>query len=465
MRRLYQKIYLVFLASLIAVVVLSGVAWRIGQANAPRSEALELAGKLAGAALPPPDAPPEMLQQALERLGGRSGIDIALFDKNRALIVKVGRPLPQPTAVGESGVGLRGRGPAWTFRLPDGRWLVARMPLRPAGPLIGLVFFLSAMAITIAVFSYPVVRGLTRRIERLQAGVETLGAGNLATRVAVEGRDEVAQLAASFNRAASRIEELVGAHRLLLANASHELRTPLSRIRLGLELFEAKPDAKIKADIARDIAELDDLIEEILLASRLDVAAAPPAAEDVDLLALLAEECAHYDGCILDGELVVLRGDARLLRRLVRNLLDNAQRHGRPPTRVELRHDGPRAWLFVTDAGEGIPPKECERVFLPFHRLRGDRKGAGLGLALVRQIARLHGGDARVMPRPDAPSSIVVELAPTLLSAASSPQAGGGGHKPSPAGGEGREAADGQCQNSHLPERDENDRSRPVQGR
>jgi len=421
MRRLYQKIYLVFLASLIAVIMISGVAWRVGQANAPHGEALELAGELARAALPP-EAPPQVLQRAMEKLGRRAHLDIALFDQNRALVVQVGKPLPQPTSIGEDGGWLRrdGRGLAWTLRLPDGRWLVARTPLRPAGPLLGLVFFLAATAIAIAVFSYPVVRGLTRRIERLQAGVETLGAGNLGTRVAVEGRDEVAQLAASFNRAASRIEELVGAHRLLLANASHELRTPLSRIRLGLELFEAKPDAKAKADIARDIAELDSLIEEILLASQLDVAAAPLAAEEVDLLALVAEECAHYDGCTLDGELVVLRGDARLLRRLVRNLLDNALRHGRPPTRVELRRSGKRALLSVTDAGDGIPPPERERVFLPFHRLRGDRKGAGLGLALVRQIARLHGGDARVTPRPDAPSCIVVELAPTLPSPANS---------------------------------------------
>jgi signal transduction histidine kinase len=432
MRRLYQKIYLVFLASLIAVVMISGVAWRIGQANVPHNEALDLAGKLAGAALPA-DAPPQELQRALERLAGRSRIDIAVFDKNRALVMKVGKPLPEPTSAGESSGWLRGPGgPAWTFRLPDGRWLVARVPLRPAGPLLGLIFFLAAMAVAIAVFSYPVVRGLTRRIERLQAGVETLGAGNLATRVAVEGRDEVAQLAASFNRAASRIEELVGAHRLLLANASHELRTPLSRIRLGLELFEAKSDAKIKAEIARDIAELDSLIEEILLASQLDVAAAPPTAEDVDLLALVAEECAHYDGCTLDGELVVLRGDPRLLRRLVRNLLDNAQRHGKPPTRVELWRNGERALLSVTDAGDGIPPAERERVFLPFYRLRGDRKGAGLGLALVRQIARLHGGDARVSPRPHAPNSIVVELAPALPLRASSPKAGEGQRKPSP---------------------------------
>src|SRR5579871_5330179 len=414
MRRLYQKIYLVFLASLIAVVMISGVAWRIGQANVPHNEALDLAGKLAGAALPA-DAPPQELQRALERLAGRSRIDIAVFDKNRALVMKVGKPLPEPTSAGESSGWLRGPGgPAWTFRLPDGRWLVARVPLRPAGPLLGLIFFLAAMAIAIAIFAYPVVRGLTRRIERLQTGVETLGAGNLATRVAVEGRDEVAQLAASFNRAAARIEELVGAHRLLLANASHELRTPLSRIRLGLELYETKHDPKIKADLARDIAELDDLIEEILLASRLDVAVAPPAVEDVDLLALAAEECARYDDCILDGEAVTVRGDARLLCRLLRNLLDNAQRHGRPPIRVELRRDGPGASLAVIDAGDGIPLAEREQAFLPFRRLRdgpslsacacgeGKSSGAGLGLALVRQIARLHGGDAVATERPDA---------------------------------------------------------------
>src|SRR5215472_6836994 len=409
MRRLYQKIYLVFLASLLAVVTISGLFWRLGQTGSPYGQALALVAELASAALPPADAPPQAQRQAVERLGRRLHADIALFDQNRAPVASVGRPLPQPTNQNGGWMRVRG-GPAWSFQLPDGPWIVARTLLRPPLPLFGVVFFLAAMAIAIAIFAYPVVRGLTKRIERLQAGVETLGAGNLATRVAVEGRDEVARLAASFNRAAGRIEELVGAHRLLLANASHELRTPLSRIRLGIELFETKPNPKIKADLARDIAELDELIGEILLASRLDVAAVPPVAENVDLLALVAEECAHYDGATLDGERVVLRGDARLLRRLVRNLLDNALRHGRPPSRVELRRKGPCASLSVIDAGDGIPPSEREHVFLPFHRLRGDRKGAGLGLALVRQIARLHGGDAKVTPRPDAQSCIVVEL-------------------------------------------------------
>jgi len=281
--------------------------------------------------------------------------------------------------------------------------------MRHRNPLIGLVLFLGGIALAVAIAAYPVVRGLTRRLERLQAGVETLGAGNLAARVKVEGRDEVARLAASFNGAAARIEELMGAHRLLLANASHELRTPLSRLRLGLELYEQKQDPHLKAELARDIAELDLLIDEILLTSRLDAAPAMQR-EPVDLLGLAAEECAHYDECRLRGEPITIRADARLLRRLMRNLLDNARRHGAPPVSVTVGRDGPHAVIEVADAGAGVPASERDHVFTPFRRLGGETKGAGLGLALVRQIARLHGGDATVAPRPEQASCFRVTL-------------------------------------------------------
>ncbi len=411
MRRLYQKIYLVFIASLLAVLAIAAVFWRLGPSNSPYGHVLEVAGELALASLPPLDAPPAGQQQAIERLGRRLHADIALFDPHLKLVAAVGLPLPHPSGVDENGGWLQGEGaPAWSFRLPDARWIVARGPKPPRGPMAGLAFFLVAMAIAIALFAYPVVRGLTKRIERLQEGVETLGAGNLSTRVAIEGHDEVARLAGSFNRAAARIEELVGAHRLLLANASHELRTPLSRIRLGVELYGSKPDPKTKAEIARDIAELDNLIEEILLASRLDIAAVLPATEDVDLLALVAEECARYDGCTLDGDPIALRADPRLLRRLVRNLLDNAERHGRRPVEVVLRRERAQAVLSVCDAGDGVPEAEREQVFLPFHRLGGDRKGTGLGLALVRQIARLHGGEAVIAAGPAACCRVVIRL-------------------------------------------------------
>jgi signal transduction histidine kinase len=290
-------------------------------------------------------------------------------------------------------------GPAWSIPLPDGRWLIARAPNRHLPSVFRIIAFLGAVALAVAVCAYPVVRGLTRRLERLQTGVETLGAGDLSARVAVTGHDEVTSLAESFNRAAGRIEDLVGAHRLLLANASHELRTPLSRIRLALELFERSGETKYKTDLERDLAELEALIDEILLASRLEAMPALQATEDVDLLALAAEECARYDDCTLDGEAASVTGDPRLLRRMIRNLLENAKRHGTPPVRVRVARAGARVSLDVADAGAGVPASERERVFTPFHRLGQDGKGAGLGLSLVRQIARLHGGDAVVVPR------------------------------------------------------------------
>jgi signal transduction histidine kinase len=405
MRRLYKKIYLTVIVSLVIVVAVSGAIWRIGWQYSPAGQAFQLMGELVAAALPPADAPPAEQQRAVERLSERLDADLALYDVARRLVAAAGAPLPSPFRHGDRGGWVYGPdGPAWSLALPDGRWIVARPPLEQRRPGVRIVFLLALIAVLVGLSAYPVARGLTRRLERLQEGVETLGAGNLSARVKVEGRDEVARLAESFNRAAARIEELVGAHRLLLANASHELRTPLSRIRLAVELFQATGDEKYKADLQRDIAELDSLIDEILLASRLEANPALGAVEDVDPLALAAEEAAHYEDCTVAGEPAAVRGDARLLRRLIRNLLENARRHGRPPVQVLVTRSGPQAVIEVADAGAGVPPAAQERIFSPFQRLGGDAQGAGLGLALVRQIARLHGGDAVVAPRADAPS-------------------------------------------------------------
>ncbi len=156
-------------------------------------------------------------------------------------------------------------------------------------------------------------------------------------------------------------------------------------------------DAVRKAGLEQDIAELDALIDEILLASRLDAVKEREASEEVDLLALAAEECARYENAELVGEPVTVRGDSRLLRRMLRNLLENAKRHGAPPIEVRVSRTGDGAELAFCDHGAGVPESERERVFDPFYRRTGTKEvaGAGLGLALVRQIARRHGGDAR----------------------------------------------------------------------
>ena len=417
MRRLYLKIYLTIIVSLVFVVLVAGAVWRWGAGGPPGAQVFEIAGEIASLALPPADAPQAEQQRVIGELARRFRSDLALYTQNGDPIAAAGRPLPPPPR-GADGDFIRSRGgPAWAFRLPDERRLVVRALPRHRHPAIGFLLALGGIALLVAVAAYPFVRGLTRRLERLQAGVENLGAGNLSARVEVKGKDEVARLATSFNRSAARIEELVGAHRMLLANASHELRTPLSRIRLGVDLFQQTQDPKYKTGIERDIAELDQMIDEILLASRLDAIRTPQLEETVDLLAVAAEEGAHYDDCSVEGEAVAVRGDRRLLGRMIRNLLDNARRHGAPPIEVTVRREAARAIVEVSDGGKGVPEAERDRVFTPFHRLAGETEGAGLGLALVQQIARLHGGDAAVTPRPGRPSCFQVSL-PNLAATA-----------------------------------------------
>lgn len=410
MHRLYRQFYLTIIASLVLVVLFAGMLWRFAPNPAPADQAFEMAGELVATLLPPADQNAAAQQLAIDRLHGRLKVDLALFDSSLRRIAGAGRPLPPPRR--STGGWLYGAGgPAWAIRLPDDRWFVARVPGRRA-PVAGIVIFLGGIALVVAVCAYPLVRRLTRRLERLQAGVESLGAGDLAARVKVEGKDEVARLAESFNRAAARIEELVGSHRLLLANASHELRTPLSRIRLGVEFLNETADPRRRRDLERDIAELDALIDEILLSSRLDAVDGLDRPEDVDLLALAAEEGARYEHCSVTGRPVIIRGDRALLRRMVRNLIENAERHGTPPIEVDVGRDGARPTIIVSDRGAGVAAGDRERVFSPFFRTGGNQStsGTGLGLTLVRQIARQHGGEAVWDGTSERPSMIRVSF-------------------------------------------------------
>jgi signal transduction histidine kinase len=419
-KRLYLQVYLTVVACLLLVVLSAGAMWRFAVDSGPASQAFDMAGEVAAAALPAAEAPPEAQQQALDKLAARLHADLALFDAGRKRIAAAGKTLAPPEEARGGGWHRNSswRAGGWNIHLPDGRMLAVRLPHEARHPAWALIAFLSVIALAVALGAYPVVRRITRRLERLQASVEALGSGDLSARVRVSGGDEVARLAASFNRAAARIEELVGSQRVLLesnkrllAHASHELRTPLARIRMGVELLKENADSKRKSELERDVAELDQLIDEILLASRLEAVAEIDRREQVDLLALAAEECARYEDCGLNGEPALVRGDARLLRRMIRNLLENAKRHGKPPVQVDLRRAPDKVELSVCDHGTGVPVAERERLFEPFHRLPGATGGAGLGLSLVRQIAERHGGSVRVHANAAGGACITVEIA------------------------------------------------------
>jgi signal transduction histidine kinase len=411
------QFYVAILATLAVFVIVNGLFWNAMSGSRNDMWGISAGAQLAEALLPPATANADQYQKALDDLRTRVKMDFALYDSNEHLLANTGYvPNLRPRQLMRSGWAAVHGGPVWILELQDGRRLVVR-PIHQAGRHViahaALMVPLS-IVLAFALGAYPIARRLTRRLERLQTGVEHFGAGDLTTRVAVEGSDEVAALARSFNTSAERIAELVRSHKMLLANCSHELRTPLARIRLLLERLSSASDPTLRDELTRNIAELDALIGEMLLASRLDTLRTLEHVEDVDLLALAAEEASHFDRPV-EGEAIIVRGDPALLRRLVRNLLDNAQQHAGGATRIEVREESPtHARVIVEDAGNGIADNEREKIFEPFYRSEHAQtsvRGFGLGLALVRQIARAHGGDATYSALPGGGSRFTVVVA------------------------------------------------------
>lgn len=397
--KLYVRIWLAVVAAVVVLTFSVGAAWRLTQ-EPPQLPIRELqiknsAGEVIGRAQTKPDRKPA---EGLE------------FD----VLTKDGQNLS----------------------------IFLARPLRPSGkpwgqPPFGFGWMLVLVAVAVALGSYPIIRRLTQRLEKLQTGVERWGTGDLSTRLVQDGNDEVAFLAARFNHAAERIEALLNSHKSLLANASHELRSPLARIRMSLELSSLEASSPQRVEISRSITELDSLIDEILLASRLDTqqADAEPM-ESLDLTGLAAEECARAQAELAvsaTGQSLVIHGSPRLLRRLMRNLLENAKRYGssgggQGEVTLELTQQriGQQdfAVVEVHDRGPGVPPAQRKRIFEPFYRLPGASErdgGVGLGLALVKSICERHGGTVRCEARPGGGATFVVQL-PTAQPLVRQPQ-------------------------------------------
>ncbi|MBH9575783.1 HAMP domain-containing sensor histidine kinase [Inhella proteolytica] len=422
MKSLYLRIYLTVVAVLLAFALIGGwlahrqIEREREQAEQAQDERLQAMADLLERALPPADAPAFEQAHALRRWSLQLRMPLALESATGERLASTPR-FERRQELGEGS-------PPKVLTLSDGRRLLVLRPWRPRaglppvfGPLferahvLGLLFVL--LFIGVALGAYPVVRRLTRRLETLKRGVERFGAGELQHRVAVDGKDEVAALAQSFNQSAERVSALVRAHQSLVANASHELRSPLARLKMALALRdETGPNPRLDQEVARNLAELDGLIEELLMSARLEASA--PQRQRVDLLGLAAEECAQA-GLALESELpeAAVQGEERLLRRALRNLLENAKRYGGSEQDLELCRRGTWLDVRVRDRGPGVPPELTERIFEPFFRLPGHAEvagGVGLGLSLVRQIALAHQGSVRCEPRPGGGSVFVLSL-------------------------------------------------------
>ena len=401
-QRLYVRIYLTTLASLVVVVILFAVLWQFTTERAANVDHDRFTAALISKALPAGGSA-DALQTSLTGLVVAPIEGLALYDRQGVRLASAGNQagISSPAVIEQSKPG-HGMFVARLIHLDDGRVVVARMQTDSLQVHLGGLALIGLIALAVALGTYPVARRLTRRLEALASDVDRFGGGDLSVRAPVSGQDEVSSLAVSFNGMADRVASLLEAHSRMLVNASHELRSPLARVRLALELYETAPRAELLHGMRQDCAEISEQIEEILLSSKLDTVTTAPLRDPVDLAALVAEESSRLDIAfeVVPAE---VRGDGRLLRRLIRNLLENALKYGGQGVDAHLGiGDHGQLILQVSDRGPGIAEAERERIFEPFYRPANTAEtgsGWGLGLALVRQIADRHHGSVRCLPR------------------------------------------------------------------
>ena len=391
----------------------------------------------------------------LQELSQREGIQVYLGNPGERIAPLPDRPflriaaaelrrhLGPDTRIATSRGGVRG---AWvSFRIDqDEYWVfMPRSRLDRPDPLRWLGWALLVLALAM-LGAYLIVSRINRPLRELTRAAAETGRGKMPPPVEESGPAEIRTLSRAFNQMTSDLKRLDDERALLLAGVSHDLRTPLSRIRLGLEMMGGEGDATLKSGLIQDIEDIDAAINQFLDFARVGNGETPAPGEDLN--ALVRSACDRYQRA---GDAVAFRHDAvpplalrpLAIQRLVRNLVDNALRHGGPPVEVTTGAADGNAVIEVLDRGPGIPPGEARRMLQPFTRLDSARSGAGtgLGLAIVERIARLHGGSVRLLPRDGRGLRVRVEL----------PVEPAGEPKAAPAGDAGRQPPS----ESALPER------------
>ena len=422
-RRLFLQIYASFVSVSLFTLAMGIVAFQVSiRQTFSVPEPIRVATEVLLKTLPDPQNAPAEYREEVVRIAGLMDISVSIWSATGRLLAQVGerrRPPPEgcPSTWIRSSQGALGL----CFQIPDGHWVAftGGNAATRSWALRGLAMML-AIVLSIAIGCYPLARRITRRLETLQSSVEAFGGGDLTCRVAVEGQDEVARLAESFNATADRISTLVDQQRRVLAHASHELRSPLARLQLQIALLKETDDqkgrAQLSAEAVEEITLLDDLIEDVLLASRLRggvTTARTLQPIDVASLCAAAAEAEGAALCIPSGGPWIATADARLLRRALTNLLRNAKRHGVPPISIRLAATPTDLSVAVLDRGPGVPEADRDRIFEPFYRPAGHAEGdegVGLGLSLVAEIAAHLGGSVSYASRADGGACFTLSL-------------------------------------------------------
>lgn len=309
--------------------------------------------------------------------------------------------------------------------------IVSPMPNYPARVLIlgpvpmfnWMPFQLSAGITLFSLFLlslgvYGLILPLERKIRQVRYALNKMKSGDLSLRVPIEGRDEMANLASSYNNMSDHIQRLIEAQRELMRAVSHELRTPVARIRFGMEMLAEEDDYNYRIQqvdmIDKDIEALNTLIDEIMTYAKLEQGTPSLDFEEVVLVEVLDQVAMETEALKTQKEIeliapsLVLKVDAerRYLHRVVQNLVGNAVRYCDNKVRVSggVRADG-QAYVCVEDDGPGIPEEDRSRIFEAFARLDDSRTrasgGYGLGLSIVSRIAYWFGGTIQVDQSPN----------------------------------------------------------------
>lgn len=278
---------------------------------------------------------------------------------------------------------------------------------------------LPLLSAVVAAVTWLVTRRALRPVEAIRREMAAITAStDLSRRVPVpRSRDEVARLARTTNETLAALEGAVARQRAFVADASHELRSPIASLRTQLEVGAAHPGLLDVDGAVEDVVRLQRLAADLLLLARLDAGERPSGAR-VALAELVREELAQRveDRVAVRCELgaVEVAGSRGQLARVLGNLVDNAQRHARSEVRVAVREEGGWGVVEVEDDGSGVPEEERERIFERFVRLDDARSrddgGAGLGLAIARDVVLRHGGRLDVRTAPGGGALFAVRL-------------------------------------------------------